>query len=45
MDVQKRLLELQDPGYRDFHSKLLPKIREWAASDHVYTNRFGIEIP
>lgn len=26
MDVQKRLLELQDPGYRDFHSKLVPNI-------------------
>ena len=26
MDVQKRLLELQDPGYRDFHSKLIPNI-------------------
>ena len=26
MDVQKRLLELQDLGYRDFHSKLVPNI-------------------
>lgn len=26
MDVQKRLLELQDSGYRDFHSKLVPNI-------------------
>ena len=26
MDVQKRLLELQDPGYRDFQSKLVPNI-------------------
>ena len=26
MDIQKRLLELQDLGYRDFHSKLVPNI-------------------
>lgn len=26
------------------HEELLPKIREWAASDYVYTNRFGLEM-
>lgn len=25
-DVQKKLFELQDPGYRDFHAKLLPTV-------------------
>ena len=31
-------------AFRKNHRKLLPYIREWIASDHVYTARFGIRM-
>ena len=31
-------------AFRKNHQKLLPHIRKWIASDHVYTARFGIRM-
>ena len=38
-DVRKRLFEMQDTGYRDFHARLVPTVRKKrsSVSGHRYS--------
>lgn len=40
-DVRKRLFEMQDTGYRDFHARLVPTVER---KDHRYPDTDTPEI-